>query len=167
MKLRKLKRFCVAVRAGFENASINRVHNSGTSFGMSKFPTGCCGDTSTILTHLIYLQFGVIPKYRVGTYKSYLIYDRRLKTNNTHSWLELKNLKIDLTADQFNGCGFGNKKVMITKSNKFHRLFASRDSSMDNSFQNHLNVHNEFLHSTTYVLNYLQGQGWDFPFLQT
>jgi len=165
LKFKVLVRFCADTRAAFDRANLASPHDEDSSLSQNKFPMGCCGDTSKILTHLIFLQFGVIPIYRSGTYKSHLIYDSRLRTNNNHAWLEVKELKIDITADQFNDRGFRNPKVMLTKSNKFHRLFADRQNFMDNLPQKHLKVDSELISSSAYIFKCLKENGWDLPFL--
>ena len=72
------------------------------------FPSGCCGDTSELLS--IYLK-----ESEINT-----IYVSGEKGSQSHGWLEYKDYIIDITADQFSDV---DDKVIITNNRSWHDQF--------------------------------------------
>lgn len=85
-----------------------------------RFPVGCCGDTSDLLAQYLY-DHGIIAKYVWGTWYGTTSYD-----SQSHAWLLVNDLIIDITGDQFrNNRTFYNfdKQVYVGPINQFYELF--------------------------------------------
>ncbi|MDZ7322019.1 transglutaminase domain-containing protein [Kosakonia sacchari] len=103
----ELIKFCADVREVLGNMT-KKDHFWMSSFGQSKFPVGCCGDTSELLAYLLYQQFGIASELVSGRYKDF---DHRspasgLSNGNSHAWLVVNGWIVDLTADQFKDRGY-------------------------------------------------------------
>ena len=106
----------------FRNA-INYIKDTGlyeyNSF-FSRFPSGCCGDTSDLLAQYFY-DHGIVAKYVCGTWHGETSYD-----SQSHAWLLVGNLVVDITGDQFryseNFLCF-DKQVYVGTINEFYKLF--------------------------------------------
>ena len=79
----------------------------------SNFPSGACGDAVLVLgTHLKDLGFGEF-QYMLGDYGN--------KNENfwsSHAWLQLDDLVIDITADQFPDI---EEKIIVSDKSEWHR----------------------------------------------
>ncbi|GED72596.1 hypothetical protein BRE01_62980 [Brevibacillus reuszeri] len=73
-----------------------------------RFPRGCCGDTSTLFSKFLQSK-GIETHYVWGMWGEY-----------SHAWLELDDILIDLTADQFDGV---TEEVMVTSNRQWHSRF--------------------------------------------
>ncbi|MGF2054165.1 hypothetical protein [Vagococcus fluvialis] len=107
-------------RNAIEKAHSNREFNEDYSF--TKFPRGCCGDTSDLLAHYL-LKKGIRTFYVWGTFKN-----GEFEDIQSHAWLLLEDVEtiIDITGDQFkDDIIFYNydKSVYIGKEDNFHKLF--------------------------------------------
>lgn len=74
----------------------------------SKFPKGCCGDTSELLSKYL-MENGIVVEYVNGVWNT-----------QWHAWLEYMEYIIDITADQFPGI---RDKVVITTDKYWHSKF--------------------------------------------
>lgn len=83
----------------------------GESCWFSDFPRGCCGDTSDLfIKHL--KQYGVKSQYVWG-----------MRGKQSHAWIEIDGLIIDLTADQFEEI---KVPIMVTFDQSMHSSFTIR-----------------------------------------
>lgn len=85
-----------------------------------RFPKGCCGDASVLLGHYL-LENGIETDYVCGTYYGDDTFDRQ-----SHAWLQINGIVIDVTGDQFqNDKTFLNysEPVFIGEPGKFYDLF--------------------------------------------
>lgn len=85
-----------------------------------KFPTACCGDASCLLGQYL-LDYGISSKYVCGNY----YYDDGGGAQS-HAWLEIGDVIIDITGDQFKfHSEFFNydTPVFVGKADKMHLLF--------------------------------------------
>lgn len=118
VKKNNIKPFCLKVRAILEQTH-KHSFSSQTSLYVSDFPSGCCGDTSEVLSTLIFDKFGVIPRLVRGE-------NSKLHEDfGSHVWLEVDNLIIDITLDQFNNYGYDFPAVYVDEISDFHRSFTS------------------------------------------
>ncbi|WP_278549296.1 hypothetical protein [Paraclostridium bifermentans] len=90
--------------------------NFDNDFSFSKFPRGCCGDTSDLLAQFL-LENSIRTYYVCGMCRG-----------QSHAWLLTYNnsIIIDITGDQFkDNSDFLNyeKSVYIGFEDDFHRLF--------------------------------------------
>jgi hypothetical protein len=77
--------------------------------GLKNFPTGSCGDAALLLGHHLN-NLGYEHVLLISGYKG----------NRSHAWIQVKDLIIDITADQFEGI---DEKVTVTQDDKWHREF--------------------------------------------
>lgn len=73
----------------------------------SRFPCGCCGDVTELLSRYIVENLNFDTIYVCGI----------KEINNSHAWLVCKGYILDLTADQFNE---GLPAVFISKQSSWH-----------------------------------------------
>ena len=88
-----------------------------SSMGLSQFPSGCCGDTSQTLATYIYEQTGLICSYVHGQYGGT---DGEL---GSHAWLEVNDLVVDITADQFHYRGYDLASVYVGPRTSWYNSF--------------------------------------------
>ena len=91
-------------------------------FSLRDFPSGACGDASLLLAHFL---------AEAGLYGA--VYVSGLWERYSHAWLELGNLIIDITADQFtadpqaalvlDGLPETPDGVLVTTSRDWHSRF--------------------------------------------
>ena len=157
----ELKKFCVDVRESLENMTKND-HSWRSSFGQSNFPLGCCGDTSKLLAYLLYQQFGIVSEVLAGCYyeSDHKFPASGLSNGNSHAWLVVDGMIVDLTADQFKDRGYNNLPVMITSDTKFHDIFANRNSSFQPSQGNQITLPDTLKMTASHVQQRLKELGW-------
>ena len=87
----------------------------------SKFPTGCCGDASSLLGQFL-LDHNILTYYVCGTYR-----DKSFENEQSHAWLLTDDQAIvDITGDQFHMDSrfqFYDIQVYYGKEDAFHKLF--------------------------------------------
>ena len=102
-------------RTALEN--MNPVDFTGTSLSVSKFPNACCDDASLLLASFLadngYPNVDVIRGSDGGKNGEF----------NSHVWLKLDEVNIDITADQFNGNGYRNQPIILESNNRFLNTF--------------------------------------------
>lgn len=96
----------------------------GTSLSASQFPSACCDDSSQILAAYLSDNGYVGAKLIRGEYGG------RDSELQTHVWLSLNNVNIDITADQFNEYGYNNPRVIIESNNAFLSTFEALDDGI-------------------------------------
>lgn len=116
MKLRdfeidEIRRLGLAFRQAIMSLPISKFPNS--SF-FENFPDGCCGDTC----HL-FAKYLISKGYEVN-------YVWGWKGKQSHAWLELNDLIIDLTADQFPDV---NEVVVVTYDKSWHQAINKQQKS--------------------------------------
>lgn len=100
---------CVKVRAFFEEAQRNMLAEGR----LDKFPSGCCGLTCRVLGPWLLEN---ISMFQYDDYEYVCGYIGK----NSHAWLEIVGIIVDITADQFDGvCD----KVIVNRSPGFHSQF--------------------------------------------
>ncbi|EFH4200206.1 TPA: hypothetical protein L0V44_002514 [Escherichia coli] len=157
----ELKNFCVDVREALEKMT-KKDHSRLSSFGNSNFPVGCCGDTSKLLAYLLYQQFGIVSEVLAGCYyeSDHKSPASGLSNGNSHAWLVVDGMIVDLTADQFNDRGYNNLPVMITSDTRFHDLFANRNALFQPSQGNEIILPNILKMTASHVQQRLKERGW-------
>ncbi|MBC2726029.1 MAG: transglutaminase domain-containing protein [Desulfosporosinus sp.] len=84
-----------------------------------RFPHGCCGDTSNLLSRFL-RDNGISTEYVSG-----------FRGNQSHAWLEYDNLIIDITAYQFPEI---KEEVLVTRDKSWHDKFKRQERS-DGDFE--------------------------------
>lgn len=113
----KLETLVFAFRNAIEAAKAN--HETGYFF--ENFPTGQCGHTSDMLAQFL-IDNGIGPvQYFNGTY-----YGEDENERQSHTWLLVNSLIVDITADQFRYCSNSLKNdtpVYIGPMNAYYQIF--------------------------------------------
>lgn len=96
----------------------------GKSEWFSRFPRGCCGDSSELLSKYL-MENGIKAEYVWG-----------MNDNQSHAWLEYNGYIIDITADQFPGI---EERVLISTDKQWYSRFRRQvrkysDFEIDNEF---------------------------------
>ncbi|QGY33170.1 hypothetical protein [Pantoea cypripedii] len=161
MKMDEIIRFCGDVRTVLENME-KRDHSWKTSFYVSTFPSGCCGDTSKILNYLLHQQFGIAPEVISGKYheSEHEGIPCGLSNGNSHAWLMVNDHIIDLTADQFRDCGYNHPAVMITTDSAFHDLFSDRSAGLQPAPGQEDTLAPELMATASKIQDVLRERGW-------
>ena len=102
----QLKKLALDVRNAIEKMDISEFPDS-CSF--ERFPRGCCGDSSDLLSKH-YMLNGIMAEYVCGINEK----------GQSHAWLEHKGFIIDITADQFEEI---KDKVLVTDERGWHKQF--------------------------------------------
>lgn len=117
---------------GFRNAIELAKDNNEPGYFFRKFPTGQCGHTSDILAQFL-IDNGIGPvRYINGTY-----YGEDGSVMQSHTWLVVKDLIIDITADQFRYHAeplTNNTPVYIGPMNEYYQLFDTTHGSNHEHF---------------------------------
>jgi hypothetical protein len=108
-RLQRLRNLASAFRLALEN------QRKALPDPMQDFPRGACGDASLLLGKYLKDQGEGTAEYVWGT-----------DGNQSLGWLELDGIKIDITADQFEGCC---DPVLVTTDSTRHSRFT--DQSRD------------------------------------
>lgn len=80
---------------------------------MSKFPEDCCDDTCDLLWHYLFSQHSMVLQQVSCNYG---------EGNARHNWLEMDDIIIDLTGDQF----VGRPSVFVGKDDGFYAQMTDR-----------------------------------------
>ncbi|MEL5515290.1 hypothetical protein PTR77_23560 [Serratia bockelmannii] len=157
----KLRKFCADVRKTLENMT-KKDHTWPSSFAISNFPMGCCGDTSKLLAYLLYQQFGIVPELLSGVYYEFehTLPASGLSNESSHAWLVVNGMIVDLTADQFNDRGYNHPPVMITFDTSFHYFFTNHCSPLQSSQNNTITLPDELKMTASHVQQKLKERGW-------
>jgi hypothetical protein len=89
-------------------AAVERCFGRCRAISLKEFPRGSCGDVSDILGMFLRETLEVECEYVSGW-----------ADGQSHAWLELGEITIDITADQF----AGNEAVIVSCESVFHRKF--------------------------------------------
>ena len=95
----------VRIRTAFE-----RIDKSNLPVTFNDFPRGSCGDTCEVLAEILRELGHGSSQYKVGCREN----------GNSHAWLEMNSVIIDITADQFDEI---SDPVYIGPSNPWYQSF--------------------------------------------
>lgn len=118
LKLTELERLVYRFRVAIEKACDEDLFVNDILF--SRFPKGCCGDTSVLLGHYL-LENGIETDYVCGTYYGEDAFDTQ-----SHAWLKMGDIVIDVTGNQFQNDKaflYFSEPVYIGIPGKFYNLF--------------------------------------------
>ena len=109
----EIKKLAIQLRNAIERAK--RKGDFPKNDFINKFPRGCCGDASDMLAQYL-MDNGISFKCVCGTY-----------CDQSHEWLEVDNIIVDITSDQFNNNSMFNKSnfppCYVGCENEFYKLF--------------------------------------------
>lgn len=106
-----IKTIIIKARRIFE---LHHEQISKTYFG--NFPSGSCGSTASI-----------IAEYLINKGIENIEYVCGVRNNDSHAWLEINGMIIDITGDQFVD---GVDGVFISSNRDFHDQFTSQKRSL-------------------------------------
>ena len=122
--MENLKRLVEKFRVAIDKAKNEGEFKNDLIF--SKFPHGCCGDTSDLLAEFL-LRKGIRTNYVCGTF----YYNDEEHDLQSHAWLFTEDHTIiDITGDQFkyNSALLNyDIPVYVGKEDNFHKLFEEED----------------------------------------
>lgn len=101
--LEELARLASCARSAIESADRSRWG------GYASFPSGACGNVSEVLARVMRERLGLDALYVSGTDSV----DRQ-----SHAWVEVNDVIIDITADQF-----GQPPVIVRARNPWHSIW--------------------------------------------
>lgn len=116
---KELEHFAFEFRMAIERAKAEGEFDSDLTF--FQFPLACCGDASDLLAQYL-LENGIKSTCVCGN----RYFDNPETGTQSHAWLLVNGLIIDITGDQFNNQSSYynyNKRVYVGKGDAFHKLF--------------------------------------------
>ena len=118
-KIRELSQLATQFRNAIDRAHALEEFKDELFF--KSFPRGCCGDATDLIGQFL-LEHGWESNYVYGSY----YYDNPEMNSQSHAWLRVEGLVVDITGDQFKNheefLNF-NHPVYVGKPGKFHKLF--------------------------------------------
>lgn len=115
----KIEELAISFRTAIEVAKDAGEFDS--DFLFPRFPCGCCGDAADLLGEF-FLENGIKSYYVCGN----RYFDNTEEGTQSHAWLLVDNLIVDITGDQFKArASYYNydKKVFVGTGDDFHALF--------------------------------------------
>jgi hypothetical protein len=117
--LERIQTFCGAFRE-----AILRTGRADLPSSFRNFPLGCCGDTCLLLAKFLINHGAGFPDYVVGT-----------SGRQSHAWLEIGSVIVDITADQFLENPVGSVRapssiragVIVTTTRAWHKQFREQN----------------------------------------
>ena len=123
MNITFYKTLAMHFRKAFEDIDLNK-----TAGFLPSFPDGCCPWASRFIGQFLLDEYKLSPQH---------VYAQCHPDENGsgHEWIEVENIIVDITADQFNEDGSQLPKVIVctVNSSKWHNRWEniSKDSSFD------------------------------------
>lgn len=108
-----LEALCVKIRYCLDEWSADGTLEALTGSSTSKFPYACCGFITECMSVILYKMTGVIPDQVIAVCHEGDTHYDKLATNS-HLWLQMDGLNIDLTGDQFNDGHINIPPVLIS-----------------------------------------------------
>jgi len=108
----------------------------GTSLSASKFPDACCDDASMLLAaYLVDNGFAEVDIIRGDN-------GGNEKELPSHVWLQVGDIQVDITADQFNQFGYRNSALICEENNIFLNSFSAQNAGCAD-FREHVPQYND------------------------
>ncbi|MEP8942125.1 hypothetical protein [Enterobacter ludwigii] len=101
MNEEELKIVCSKIRHCLDQWSTDGTLRTIAGREMNNFPNGCCGIVTECLAVILYKMTGTKPNMVTGECPSGHPNNGKLAANS-HAWIEINGINIDLTGDQFN-----------------------------------------------------------------
>jgi hypothetical protein len=137
LKQSEIREISVLFRNALEKLPIEKFPES--SF-FNCFPRGCCGDSSHLLAK--YFKDANLKPYYVCGWMG----------RQSHAWIELDGLIIDITADQFDEITEG---VIVTNDSEFHKKFDIHDRYLSDFDTHDERSANRYKGIYDYILEYI------------
>lgn len=110
-----LENLCLHIRNCLDNWSADGTLEALTGSITNSFPNGCCGLVSECLSVILYKLTGTRPN-QVCAVCNYGDRNYNKLAANSHRWIELNGVNIDLTGDQFNDVNISIPAVLVSSS---------------------------------------------------
>ncbi|MDA8515625.1 hypothetical protein [Citrobacter sp. Igbk 16] len=111
----ELESLCVKIRGCLDEWYADGTLNNLDGSEMSNFPSGCCGFVTECLAVILYKLTGEVPnQVSAECNTSHSNYNKLAA--NSHLWIELNGINIDLTGDQFNDHCINIPPVFVSTS---------------------------------------------------
>jgi hypothetical protein len=112
----ELETLAAAARAGLEGMT-----PAQRGIGFESFPRGTCGPVSELMGRLVLERLGVEGTYVCGSGHPLL------REHQSHAWLEVGSLLVDLTYDQFADTGLSG---WVFEDSLWHSLFQREEHKL-------------------------------------
>lgn len=109
-----IEKLALSFRAAIESMITEEF---GESTWFSRFPNGCCGDTSELLAKY-FDDNGIRVEYVWG-----------MHGNQSHAWIEYNDYVVDITSDQFSDI---DERVVIKKDKQWYSKFKRQSRRYSN-----------------------------------
>lgn len=109
------------IREILESFQKGNFHTDSSFFHSYGFPVGCCGDITNLLGLYLKEEYGEDALY----VEAQGLGDDR---EQSHAWLSLDGVLVDITGDQFNDIGYEVEPVVFSDVSPFHKLFHTVES---------------------------------------
>lgn len=111
----ELESLCIKIRECLDKWSADGTLETVDGSDTCNFPSGCCGFVTECLAVILYKMTGAVPnQVTAKCEKSHSNYNNLAA--NSHLWLELNGISIDLTGDQFNDHCINIPPVFVSTS---------------------------------------------------
>jgi len=127
----ELKNVCTKIRECLDQWSMDGTLRTIAGSTMHNFPKGCCGIVTECLAVILYKITGTIPSQVTGECPGGHQNHDKLAANS-HTWIELCGISIDLTGDQFNDGNISIPPVWVSSS--IHPLSNKMDITTNAAF---------------------------------
>lgn len=111
----KIEDLCIRIRSCLDKWSEDKSLETKIGSSTKNFPNGCCGLVTECLSVILYKLTGSHPNSVTGTCDDGDPYYNQLAANS-HMWIEINGISIDLTGDQFNDGRIDIPPVFVSSS---------------------------------------------------
>ncbi|EOC0077718.1 hypothetical protein ACOJD8_001267 [Cronobacter turicensis] len=111
----EIENLCISIRNCLNKWSEDGTLEAMVGSSTKNFPNGCCGLVTECLSVILYKMTGSHPNNVTGKCNEGSPYYNSL-TANSHMWIEINGINIDLTGDQFNGGDIYIPSVFVSSS---------------------------------------------------
>ncbi|MCM7391745.1 hypothetical protein [Enterobacter bugandensis] len=111
----EIENLCIRIRNCLDKWSEDGTLEAIVGSSTKNFPNGCCGLVTECLSVILYKLTGSRPNSVTGTCDDGDRYYNQLAANS-HIWIEINGINIDLTGDQFNGGDINIPPVFVSSS---------------------------------------------------
>ncbi|EMN3469579.1 TPA: hypothetical protein ACIJTN_004846 [Klebsiella pneumoniae] len=111
----EIENLCIRIRNYLDIWSEDKTLEAMIGSSTKNFPNGCCGLVTECLSLILYKLTGSHPNNVTGTCDNGDLYYNQLAANS-HIWIEINGINIDLTGDQFNDGRIDIPPVFVSSS---------------------------------------------------
>ncbi|EOI5812163.1 hypothetical protein [Cronobacter sakazakii] len=111
----EIENLCISIRNCLDKWSEDGTLQAMVGSSAKNFPNGCCGLITECLSVILYKMTGSRPNNVRGNCDNGDRFYNQLAANS-HMWIEINGINIDLTGDQFNDGNINIPPVFVSSS---------------------------------------------------